>query len=117
MRLLFWGLLLVSSVLCQYKLLFNPISVELYDMENRFLARAFRDDAFQTYGEIRTAGCSPSDEFPDADPVVFQCFAEIPEDMRTYSFRVTPEVRRGELPDVNVAKFDLVINTRAQSAK
>ena len=113
MRFFWWGLLLVSCVLCQYKLLFNSISVELYDMEDRLLARSFRTDAFEAYGAIKTAGCSPSREHPDADPVVFECFADIPENLHTYAFRVTPEVRRGELPDVEVAKFELIIQTWA----
>ena len=111
MKFILWGILIISLVCCEYKLLFNPVSVELFDMQDGLIARAYRDDAFHADGRFLTAGCTPSPQHPHADPTVFECYADLaPEDEGAFTFVVTPPVPRGALPDVESAQFFLVNN-------
>ncbi len=109
MKFFIWGLLLIGLALADYKLLFNPLCVELVDREDRLIARSFREGAFHAYGRFPTAGCTPAKMDPQTNRTVFECFADLqPEDERqTVRFVITPDVPWGSLPDVETVAFHL----------
>lgn len=105
MKFVLWLLVLTSLVLADYKLLFNPVCVELFDLEDRLIARSFRRDAFHVAGRIRTAGCSPWKTAPPANHTILECFAD--DFDGPLHFRVAPDIPRGALPNVETVAFYL----------